>query len=57
MPLVEGATYVLSGPDGAEREIRYTMLGTAPDDPEALAVLLIEKGCTAQLDLLTAAMS
>lgn len=57
MPLAEGATYTIKSPDGTQRELRYTMLGTAPDDPEALAALLIEKGCTAQLDLLTAAMS
>jgi len=57
MPLTEGATYSIKAPDGTQREVRYTMLDAAPDDPEALAALLIEKGCTAQLDLLTAAMS
>jgi hypothetical protein len=57
MPLAEGATYTISGPDGTQRVVRYTMLGAAPDDPEALASQLIEKGCSAQLALLTAAMS
>lgn len=58
MPLTEGASYTITGPGGGEpRAISFTVLEDVPDDPEDLAQRLIEKGCTAQLELLASAMS
>ncbi len=57
MPLTEGATYTITGTDGVRHEVRYTLLEGAPTEPDELAMRLIEKGCSAQLELLTAAMS
>lgn len=57
LPVAEGTAYTISGPGVAQGELRFTMLETAPDDPEELAARLIEKGCAAQLDLLTTALS
>jgi hypothetical protein len=57
LPVTEGATYTITGPGGSPSEVRFTLLDSPPDDPEELAARLIEKGCTAQLDLLTTALS
>ena len=58
MPLTEGASYTITGPDGGEpNAISFTVLEEVPDDPEDLAQRLIEKGCTTQLELLASAMS
>jgi hypothetical protein len=57
MPLTDGALYAISGPGGSPKsEVTVTLLGSAPDDPEALADTLMEKGCQAQLDLLAATL-
>lgn len=58
LPLSDGTTYLLTGPDGGEAsEVTFKMLPEASDDAEVLAQQLIEKGCGNQLDLLTSAMS
>ena len=57
MPLTEGATYAIVGPGGSPKsDVTITLLDSPPDDPEALAETLMEKGCQVQLDLLAATM-
>lgn len=54
MPLTEGASYMITGPgDGAPQEMNFATIATPPATAEALAEVLIEKGCNAQLELLT----
>lgn len=56
LPISDGATFALSGPDGgAAGTLTFAVLGAAADDPEALAQQLIEKGCTQQLEVLSSA--
>lgn len=58
MPLAEGAQYSISGPDGGSTNtVNFVMLDAVPEEPEDLAMRLIEKGCTNQVELLTAALS
>ena len=58
MPLSDGAKYSIAAPDGGStNEVKFVMLDTVPEEPEDLAARLIEKGCTAQLELLTTALS
>ncbi len=58
MPLAEGASYTIMGPDGASAsEVTFTMLDDPAVDAEGLAEQLIGKGCMVQLELLTSAMS
>ncbi len=58
MPITEGASYSISGPDGGSTNvIKFVMLDTVPEEPDDLAERLIEKGCTNQLELLTSALS
>ena len=56
-PISDGATYVIAGGDGTPNEITFRVLETVPTGAEDLAALLIEKGCTAQLDVLSTAMA
>ncbi|GGD86678.1 hypothetical protein GCM10011515_02730 [Tsuneonella deserti] len=56
-PVTDGARYVVAGQDGAPHEITFRLLDSVPAAPEDLALKLIEKGCTAQLDVLSAAMN
>lgn len=56
-PISDGATYVIAGGDGTPNEITFRVLETVPAGAEDLAALLIEKGCTAQLDVLSTAMA
>ena len=49
--------YVVAGTDGSPSEITFRVLDTVPTAPEDLALKLIEKGCTAQLDVLSTAMT
>jgi hypothetical protein len=56
-PVADGAKYVVAGQDGSPQEITFRLLDTVPDAPEDLALKLIEKGCTAQLDVLSSAMT
>lgn len=58
MPLSDGAKYSIAAPDGGStNEVNFVMLETVPEEPEDLAVRLIEKGCTNQLELLASALS
>ena len=54
LPLEQGLSYELAGPGGAEpRKIDFVVLDMVPEDAEGLAVALAERGCTAQLELLS----
>lgn len=57
LPVVDGASFRITGPaGGAGDTLRFAVLGSVADEPEALAEQLIEHGCTAQLELLSTAM-
>ena len=56
-PISDGATYVIAGGDGTPNEITFRVLDAVPENAEELAAKLIEKGCTAQLDVLSTAMT
>jgi hypothetical protein len=56
-PITDGSTYVIAGGDGRPNEITFRVLDSVPDDAGELAAKLIEKGCTAQLDVLTSALA
>ena len=56
LPISDGATFALSGPDGAgSGTLTFAVLTAAAEEPEALAQQLIEKGCTQQLEVLSTA--
>lgn len=53
MPLEAGNDYRISGPGGAAAAVvTFTLVEASPDNPEAMADLLIQNGCEIQLDLL-----
>ena len=52
-PITDGASFALSGPDGASSALTFAVLDAAAEEPEALAQQLIEKGCMQQLELLS----
>lgn len=54
-PVSDGASYIVAGNDGAPTKITFRVLDTVPVAPEDLAMALIEKGCTGQLEVLTTA--
>jgi len=56
LPVTEGATFSIVQDDGRSNKVTFALLAEEPDNPEAMASTLIEKGCTAQLDLLTASL-
>jgi hypothetical protein len=59
-PVSDGASYTLAREGGAGGgTFHFVVLADPPAEPEALALVLIDRGCTAQLDLLsrTLAMS
>ncbi|MEZ5734589.1 MAG: hypothetical protein R3E09_02095 [Novosphingobium sp.] len=57
-PVADGATYRVADKDGDEvGELRFVLLPDPPADEEALALALIGKGCTAQVELLSAHLS
>lgn len=57
-PVAHGATYNIAGKNGEViGELTFVVLSDPPADEEALALALIDKGCTAQLDLLAAHLS
>jgi len=56
-PVTDGAKYVVAGQNGTPSEITFRVLDSVPAAPEDLALKLIEKGCTAQLNVLSTAMS
>jgi hypothetical protein len=55
LPVAAGAEYSVTGPDG-NGAMSFAVLGAVPQEPEDLAALLIENGCTRQLEILSAAM-
>jgi hypothetical protein len=58
LPLAENQTYHLSGPDGGPAQtIEFVVLDTVPDNPEDLAMTLMQNGCQNQLDLLSETMA
>ncbi len=53
LPLTATSAYSVSGPDGTSAQlVEFVILDSAPEDPESMAAVLAENGCTAQLDLL-----
>lgn len=57
LPLSEGASYTIAGLDnGVSNIVTFTQLASAPENAEDLAVALLEKGCTAQVELLAEAL-
>lgn len=54
LPLAQGLSYDLEGTGGATaKRIDFVVMDDVPQDAEGLAVALAEKGCMAQLDLLS----
>ena len=52
LPVTEGQTYRFTSPVGQTVKITARLLAAVPEDPLAVASLLAEKSCTAQLDVL-----
>lgn len=53
LPVKPGSTYELVGGDGKNLgKLSFKLIGPVPQSPEATATLLIDQGCTEQLDLL-----
>jgi hypothetical protein len=53
-PVSDGASYTFAREGGASGgTFKFVVLADPPAEPEALALVLIDKGCTAQLDLLS----
>jgi hypothetical protein len=56
LPITDGASFSLTGPDGStDGTLTFAVLESAAEEPEALAQQLIEKGCSQQLGVLSAA--
>jgi hypothetical protein len=55
MPVVDGQTYRFTSPVGQTVKITTRLLGDVAEDPVAVAAMLAEKGCTAQMDVLASA--
>ncbi|MFA6220618.1 MAG: hypothetical protein WC692_12720 [Erythrobacter sp.] len=54
LPLTENLEYRLSGPAGSPaQDIEFVLLDSAPDNPEDLAVALMQNGCDSQLEQLS----
>lgn len=52
-PLTPGAEYRIAGAAGASpAQVKFEWLDTIPSDPEVLATQLMERGCSAQVELL-----
>lgn len=57
-PVSEGATYTLSRAGSPQSvTVSFAILPSAPSTPEETAAALIEKGCSAQLDLLSQSLA
>lgn len=52
LPVVDGQTYVFTGPVMVNSTITLKKLASVPSDPMDVAALFAEKGCTAQLDVM-----
>jgi len=58
LPLAQGQSYRIAAPDGkSPGQLTFSILPHAASDPEALAKLLIERRCSAQVGVLAAAMT
>lgn len=58
LPLASDTQYTIRGPGGVpESKVTFALIETVPQEPEELAAALIEKGCNAQLDILSAGMA
>jgi hypothetical protein len=58
LPVAADQTYLITNEDGEEvSELTFVILTQIPDDQEGLASVLIDNGCTAQLDLLAEHLS
>ncbi len=55
LPVVDGAEYRVSTAGAANQSIKMNMISAASAEPGQIATTLIEKGCTAQLDLMVEA--
>lgn len=57
LPIVEGAPYIVTGPDNAtSAQINFVLLSEDYTAPDALAEALIAKGCTVQLEALASSL-
>jgi hypothetical protein len=56
-PIADGASYTLAAAGTVSTQVRFAVLGTQPATPEGLAEALIAKGCTSQLNLLSASLA
>lgn len=57
MPVADGESFTITGPGGGPASaVTFAVLGAQPDNAEDLAEVLIEKGCTGQLELLSTAL-
>ncbi len=58
LPITPGASYAIAGERGIViRNVTFAVLPALPATPEALAAALIDRGCTAQLELLSATLA
>lgn len=54
LPISDGKAFAIAAPgETPARQVTFVVLAQAPKSPEDLAAILIEKGCTSQLELLT----
>ena len=52
IPVVDGQTYVFTGPVTVNSTITLKRLASVPADPMQVATMLAEHGCNAQLDVI-----
>lgn len=52
LPVIDGQTYRFTSPVGQTVKITTRLLASVPEDPVAVAELLAEKGCSAQLEVM-----
>lgn len=58
LPLAENRSYHLSSPAGGPaQDIEFILLDTVPDNPEELAVALMQNGCNNQVEQLSERMA
>ena len=57
LPVSDGGAYAVTMSGEPVAKIELAVLPTQPADAEALAAALVEKGCTAQLDLLSTTLA
>lgn len=56
-PIGDGSSYRVEAADGSQpRQFTFAVLPAQPDDAEETAALLIERGCSVQLELLSASL-